>query len=529
MSYRTYQPPAPLLFGYDPFRDLPADHLARLIEFVVEETVAPPVPPVLRGAPAYDPRLCLKVLLYGYATGTRSSRHLERLCDENLAYLFLTRGDTPSHMTLCRFRGEQLALLEQVWDALFAVADGLGIQRVGHLVVDSTKLRADVSPEAILKAAEFSDVRTELERILAEAQRIDEREGQEGAPGATRTGQPLEPETMRSILRRVRGARAAARRKRATGIRAEAEGTNEAAVSRSSETIPANRTAPSPQMLRRVEAAREAVQAAEAAGAKHLALTDPDAPMMAGGREQRIRPCHSLEVAVDRADGLLVVGGALQTGNDNARLEPIVAAAQRHEPEGVRAVDGDSGYYEGGAIGRLEAAGIETCVPDSQTACDLHRGQPIGTTRSRWVSTVAMTYEADTDSYRCPEGNRLLVSQQRHEKGKEVTVYVAERPCTGCPLASACIRGKGKRRHLNVGASDALLARARERFADPAHRQRYRHRGEVVETVFGFLRGTLGYVRWSLRGKKKVACEGRLMTLAYQLRKLSRRWCPLPT
>ena len=30
MSYRPYPPPAPLLIGYDPFRDLPEDHLARL-------------------------------------------------------------------------------------------------------------------------------------------------------------------------------------------------------------------------------------------------------------------------------------------------------------------------------------------------------------------------------------------------------------------------------------------------------------------------------------------------------------------
>ena len=33
MSYRPYAPPAPLLIGYDPFRDLPPDHLARLGAF----------------------------------------------------------------------------------------------------------------------------------------------------------------------------------------------------------------------------------------------------------------------------------------------------------------------------------------------------------------------------------------------------------------------------------------------------------------------------------------------------------------
>jgi len=80
MSYRYYPPAGPLLIGYDPFGDLPADQLARLVEQVVEATVSGPPPPPGPGQPPFDPRLTLKVLVYGYATGTRSSRQLERLC-----------------------------------------------------------------------------------------------------------------------------------------------------------------------------------------------------------------------------------------------------------------------------------------------------------------------------------------------------------------------------------------------------------------------------------------------------------------
>lgn len=61
------------------------------------------------------------------------------------------------------------------------------------------------------------------------------------------------------------------------------------------------------------------------------------------------------------------------------------------------------------------------------------------------------------------------------------------------------------------------------RFNEREHRERYRKRGSVVETVFGFIRATLGYERWLLRGSEKVQVEGRLMTLGYQLRKLHMR------
>src|SRR5260221_7422449 len=100
MGYRHHGPPAPLLIGYDPFRDLPLDHLARLIEYVVEETVKPKQRDPGPGQPPFDPRLCVKVLIYAYCTGVRSSRLMERNCKENLAYLFLTRGEAPSYHTL---------------------------------------------------------------------------------------------------------------------------------------------------------------------------------------------------------------------------------------------------------------------------------------------------------------------------------------------------------------------------------------------------------------------------------------------
>jgi len=282
-------------------------------------------------------------------------------------------------------------------------------------------------------------------------------------------------------------------------------------------------------MQSRVEAGLAAIAAALAEGRAQLCLTDPDARMMAGGREKQVRECHSFEVAVDREAGLLVVGQTTQEGTDNARLEPLVAAAQAHEPDGVKAVDGDSGFYAGDALGRLISAGIDTCVPDSDTAGDLHRGRPIGTTRAQHQGQVLFHYEAETDRYHCPEGNVLRPTQRRPHGGQAVTVYRAEQDCRPCPQAEACLtQANAQHRTLKVGTYQAVLAAARQRFAEPAHQQRYRHRGEVVETVFGVVRGTLGYHRWVLRGKERVACEGRLIKVAYQLRKIHGKWAALP-
>ncbi len=536
--YRRHDPPAPLLFGYDPFRDLPLDHLARLVEHVVEETVVPPRRERGQpGQPPYDPRLWVKVLVYSYCTGVRSSRVMERHCRENLPLLFLTRGDAPSYHTLCTARTEQGEFLEAVWIGLFGVAEAVGIERLGRITLDSTKLRANASPEAVVTRDEYAAVRAELERIQAEVARVDAQEAAEGSAGRTELGKTVPQEHMRDILRRVRRQRREAQR---NAPKPPAARTGRGAVPGSAalplEGIPEPQAAASPapaeaepaepmspKMLQQVAAGIKALQEAEAERRKHLCLTDPEARMMFGERARGTRECHSFEVAVD--NGLLVAGQSSQESHDNSRLGPLVAAAQEQEPTGVSAVDADSGYYAGTAVAALLREGIDTCIPDSNTAGDLHRGQAIGTTQDRTRGTVPFTYDAATDAYHCPEGNVLVRIQHRHQGGQEVTVYRAQEPCVECPQRTDCLtRENAKHRTLKVADDHEILEAARQRFGKAEHQDRYHHRGEKVETVFGFLRGTLGYTRWLLRGAKKVACEAKLFKNAYQFRKVHRAW-----
>jgi hypothetical protein len=534
-QYRRYDPPSPLLIGYDPFRDLPLDHLARLVEQVVEETVTPPQRQRGAGQPPYDPRLCVKVLVYSYCIGVRSSRVMERNCQESLPYLYLTRGEAPSYHTLCTARTQQGDYVEAVWLGLFSVAAASGIDRLGRLVVDSTKLRANASADAVVKQAEYAALRQELERIQAEVARLDALEEAEGSAGKTRTGKTIPREHMRDILRRVRRQQREARRGGPGSSPDAPAGSDEAPAlpledlltpAPPEETEAEEQPEPkgmSRQMLQQIAGALKAIREAEAEERKHLCLTDPDARMMFGERHRGVRECHSFGVATD--NGLLVAAEATQEGHDQRRLLPLVEAAGKNEPQGVFAVTGDAGHYSGEALAALLRQGIDTCIPDSAVACDLHRGLPLGTTQNRSRGTVPFTYDAEADLFRCPEGNRLVRNQRRRAEGQYVTVYQAAEPCTACPRRSECLtQPNTQRRQLRIADDYELLQAARQRFAEPEHRDRYRHRAEQVETVFGFLRGTMGFTRWWLRGAEKVDAEAKLFTAAYQLRKVHKAW-----
>jgi transposase len=494
-KYRDYPDAGPMLIGYDPEWVLANDHLARLVDRVVDESIAAPISSGGAGQPAYDPRVCLKVLIFGYATGIRSSRQLERLCCESMAYLYLTRGQTPAFRTLCTARTTNISEFEQCWIGLFAVARQAGIKRIGRVDVDSTKIRANVSPESVLKESEFAFFLETLKKIIQQAEDQDRVEDAEGQAGQTFTGKPVERDDMRDVIRNVRQA-----------YRALKKGDSAA---------PAAPVNLGPSMLARV---RQAVRALEEVtnGQKHLSLTDTDAQMMKEGRTKRIMECHAFEIAAD--NGLLVCAQSSQSPTDNNRLMGLFAAASEHEPEGVHLLVADSGYYGGDNVALLEQTGIATCIPDSNTARAIRCGLAVGDSGS---GAAAMTYEADTNSYRCAQGRFLSFVQRRQHAGCEVDVYRAEKSCQDCALRKECMKSDtGTRRMLKVPVHRDKIEQIRSRFLNPEHQKRYHERGKNVETVFAFLRTAMNFNRWSLRGKERVASEAALLRVSYQIRKV---------
>lgn len=506
MSYRDHPPVSPALFGYDPALEVPQDHLARLVDQVVDAAIQPPPRVGIRGTRPYDPRVVLKVLLFGYALGIRSSRVLEEMCRDRLSFKLLTRGETPSYRTICHVRVKYKELLAQVFVSLFAVADRAGIKRCGRLKLDTHKVPANASPESVIKKDEFADVLAEFERILQEAEAVDAREDSEGGgPTQTSLGKSVETDQVRDIVRRVRKQMSESKR----------------AVSGSESVEPSEARVVSSKTVARIKEGKAAIERAQAQGKAFVCLTDPDAQMMSGGRQRRTLECHSFEAVVD--NGLLVASGATQIINDNSRLTPLVDAARQNEPDGIKEVTADSGFYAGDAVAELEQAGIQTCVPDANTAGTMRRRRLI---QSRVESnSVPFVYDAAQDCYRCPEGNELKRLTERFQHGQQLTKYKAIRDCTSCSLASVCLKQPGaRRRTLNIGKHNKLLEDLRLRFNDAAHQALYHQRAPATETVFGVLKGTLGFTRWSLRGKHGVSCEALLFSMAYQFRKIHKHW-----
>lgn len=160
------------------------------------------------GNPEYDPRAMLKLLLYGYSYGVRSSRKLEREAHYNLSFIWLMGGLRPDHKTIAEFRRKNKGALEKVLKQCVRMCIRLDLIEGNTLFLDGTKIRANASikntwtEEKCERVLEHIDER--IGAILAESERLDAAE--EGSPSMVSMAKELgDKEVLRAKVKEILG------------------------------------------------------------------------------------------------------------------------------------------------------------------------------------------------------------------------------------------------------------------------------------------------------------------------------------
>jgi len=130
------------------------------------------------GNPAYDPKTMLKLLVYGYSYGWRSSRKLERACYHNLSFIWLMGGLKPDHKTIANFRKDNQELAVKVLKQTARLCIKLDLIEGNCLFTDSTKVRgaASISETRTRQGWEekLKEIDQSIERLLRECNEIDQ-------------------------------------------------------------------------------------------------------------------------------------------------------------------------------------------------------------------------------------------------------------------------------------------------------------------------------------------------------------------
>jgi transposase len=338
-TFRSYDQGQVLLLPPSLDDWLPEGHTARFVSEVVDDMLD--LDAVYSsytnatGAPPFDPRMMLKLVIYAYSTGVTSSREIERRCQVDVAFRWLSANTAPDYRSISRFRRRHLDALDDLFAQVLVLCANAGLIKLGRIALDGTKLEASASNHTAMSygrlVSRIPEVEAEVARLLAEAEAVDAAEDAEF--GADRRGDelPAELATREGRLAKMRAAKAAI----------EAEAAERAAAAAADKARKAGKSDGEIEA-----AADEAAESATPRAKAQRSFTDPDARMMKTNRG--FAYAYNAQAAADEFSQIILASYVTQAPTDVnqllAMLERInlaLAAAGLGTPKRTLA---DAGY-----------------------------------------------------------------------------------------------------------------------------------------------------------------------------------------
>jgi len=349
---------------------LPEGHLARFVADLVETLDLSAMYATYeegdgRGMAAYDPRMMVRLLIYGYCRGVASSRRIERATYEDVAFRYLAADQHPDHDTLASFRKEHLANLSQLFVQVLKLCQQAGLVKLGHVALDGTKVKANASKHKAMSYERMGKAEKELEEevqaLLAEAARIDAEE--EGKYGKGKRGDELPEELARreSRLGKIREAKLALE-----------EEAREAAQKKQAEVEARLREREKQEEERGRKMGGRPPQAPDPEEAKPEAkaqrnFTDPDSRIMKDGATKEFVQAYNAQAAVDGQAQVIVAAAVTQEANDKRQLVPMLEEVEVMTGSKPEQATADAGYFSEASVTDARLEGIDLLVaPDRQ-------------------------------------------------------------------------------------------------------------------------------------------------------------------
>lgn len=334
---------------------LPADHLARFVVEMVDQLDLSELARQYRGSgsAAYHPQMLAALLIYGYATGTFSSRSLERACYDSIACRYIAANTHPDHDTLCAFRRRFLPELERLFVAVLAIARQMKLLKLGTIALDGTKVHANASRHRALsyrRAEEIEEqLRREVAELLARAERSDAEEAQ--AP----LDIPAELARREVRLAAIAEAKAEIERRAAERLMHEQAQYQAKLAARAQKTQATGK---------RPGGRPPAPPTGGVRPTDQVNLTDAESRIMprsgGGGFEQS----YNGQAAVDTDSMLIVATRLTHSPVDVRQLEPMLGklAAQAEQLGSPHTLIADAGYFSAANVAHCEQAEIAPLI-----------------------------------------------------------------------------------------------------------------------------------------------------------------------
>lgn len=331
---------------------LPEDHLAWFIHDSVESLDIGPLLAKYRacgkGELPYDPRMMLRVLIYGYSTGVTSSRKIAAQLRENVAFRVLAGNQMPGHRSICRFRERHIDEFGHVFAQVVKLAAESGLVKIGTLAIDGSKLKANASKHKAMSydrmKKEEARLKREIAAILAMAANADAEEDVDFGRDFRGDELPEELSRRETRLRCIQDARERLEQRKAEEAR-QADEKKKAKAAEEGREPPKER----PGVRKRPKG--------EPKPKDQENFTDPESRIMktSKGFEQS----YNVHVAADAESRLILGTVVTNCAADVGQLMPVIKEVKANTDKPVGRVLADAGYRSEENLLLLEDAKID--------------------------------------------------------------------------------------------------------------------------------------------------------------------------
>jgi len=443
------------------------------------------------GRSAYDPKILLKIVLFGYSRGMTSSRRMEWACRKNVTFIALSSGQHPDHSTIAAFVSSMKDEISPLFRDVLLVCEEMDLLGGTLFALDGLRLPSNASKQ-------WSGTRSELEgrkqrieakvkKLLCEHTEQDKRD--EGSPKAGGG-----PDRQRQIERL---------QKKADRIGKWLK-ENEAKIGPRGKEITSN-------------------------------ITDNESAEMYTAHG--IIQGYNGQALADSKHQVIVHGEAFGNSQDFEHVPPVLEGAKQNMEAIGQSEDyfsgkiltADSNYHSRTNIGKCEEEGIDAYIPDRFFRRRDPRYKPqrrYWPKRKRRFGLEDFNYDKETDRYVCPAGKYLKLKVRRVKNaGNLYQQYGAdESDCRGCTLRSRCLRTKHSRYrwlYVPTGTVGTNFSKKMVAKIDTEQgRKIYPQRLGIIEPVFANIRVHKRLDRFTLRGKAKVNIQWLLYCMVHNMEKI---------
>lgn len=413
------------------------------------------------GRPSFQTPVFLKLYLYGYLNGIRSSRKLAKECSRNIELQWLLHGMCPNYHSISDFRKDNPKSLRHLFKLFVSFLKNEDLIEGETIAIDGSKVRANNS-----KKANYSQKK--IDRHLEYINKKVEEYLNE-----------LEAADVKDNIVKV------------TNVEAK--------------------IAKLKERKKDFEALQKKL---EESGDTQISTTDTDSrAMLVQGVVVEI--CHNMQAAVDAKHKLVVATQTINRNDRNALTDIAFEVKENLKVDGFTALV-DKGYHNGRQIQQCTDANITTIVAQQEIVNSNEKG----TTPAYMVDKFLFNKEEDI--YTCPQGETLKSTGTWHEKKSDGKTYYRFKQyttpaCKDCPVRHLCTaKSDGRRAIQRSEFADAVEANNKRYKENPAL---YRTRQEINEHIFGTIKRQWGYNHTNLRGLEKVGGEHSLIMLVYNIKR----------